>query len=59
LYPSDPYIIAVAADCAAPSDAPPGLLWFDLNAPHSILQWLQAALPQWQSLQRRGQHDEE
>jgi molybdopterin-guanine dinucleotide biosynthesis protein B len=39
-YLEDPYIVAVAADFAAPADLPRGLVWLDLNAPHSVLAWL-------------------
>lgn len=56
LYLHDPYVIAVAADVPAPMDLPPGLCWLDLNAPASILQWLQAALPSWQNDQARSQN---
>ncbi len=57
LFRNDPYIVAVAADCAAPSDIPAGLRWFDLNSPESIMQWLQDALPRWQTLQRSVNND--
>ncbi len=39
-YREDPYIVAVASDCVAPADLPDGLVWLDLNAPHSVLAWL-------------------
>jgi len=39
-YREDPFIVAVASDAAAPPDLPDGLIWLDLNAPHSVLAWL-------------------
>lgn len=56
LYPNDPYVIAVASDVPAPDDVPNDLVWLDVNAPDSILQWLQAALPHWQNQQARNNH---
>ena len=53
LYPQDEYILAVASDSPAPTDLPTGLLWFDLNAPESILRWLQSAFPTWQQSMTR------
>ncbi|WP_083599020.1 molybdopterin-guanine dinucleotide biosynthesis protein B [Massilia sp. CF038] len=41
LYPQDGHIVAVAADVACPDDAPPTLVWLDLNSPAQVLAWLQ------------------
>lgn len=39
-YASDPYILAVASDSAAPARLPDGLVWLDLNRPEQVLAWL-------------------
>lgn len=50
LFRQDPHIIAVASDSAAPDDVHPDLLWFDLNAPQLILDWLLQSLPNWHTV---------
>lgn len=44
LYPADPHIAAVASDQAAPDDLPDGIAWLDLNAPATVLAWLQGRI---------------
>jgi len=44
LYPIDPDIVAVASDSPAPHDLRPGLVWLDLNAPQTVLAWIDATL---------------
>lgn len=40
LYLADANIVAVASDCAAPADLPPGVAWLDLNMRDQVLAWL-------------------
>jgi molybdopterin-guanine dinucleotide biosynthesis protein B len=40
VYPGDPHVVAVASDMPRPAAAPAGLAWLDLNAPESVLGWL-------------------
>jgi molybdopterin-guanine dinucleotide biosynthesis protein B len=44
LYPEDARIIAVASDLAPPQGLRPGIQWLDLNAPDSVLDWIQSEL---------------
>jgi molybdopterin-guanine dinucleotide biosynthesis adapter protein len=44
LYPADSYIVAVAADCAAPANLPATVAWLDINQPQQVLDWLLARL---------------
>ncbi|CDG84746.1 molybdopterin-guanine dinucleotide biosynthesis protein B [Janthinobacterium agaricidamnosum NBRC 102515 = DSM 9628] len=44
LYPSDPHVIAVASDTAAPANLRPGVRWLDLNAQQDVLAWLLARI---------------
>jgi molybdopterin-guanine dinucleotide biosynthesis protein B len=39
-YPGDPHVVAVAADVPRPADASSRVAWLDLNAPESVLNWL-------------------
>jgi molybdopterin-guanine dinucleotide biosynthesis protein B len=44
VYPDDPHVVAVAADLSRPPGAPARLAWLDLNAPETVLDWLNAWL---------------
>jgi molybdopterin-guanine dinucleotide biosynthesis protein B len=40
IYPGDPHVVAVAADVPRPAGAPSRVAWLDLNAPDTVLGWL-------------------
>jgi molybdopterin-guanine dinucleotide biosynthesis protein B len=40
LYPNDMHIVAVASSAARPGALAEGIAWLDLNAPATILSWL-------------------
>jgi molybdopterin-guanine dinucleotide biosynthesis protein B len=42
LYPDDPHIVAVASNQSRPRELRDGLVWLDLNAPETVLDWLLA-----------------
>ena len=44
LYPNDAHIIAVASDVARPGGVPASVAWLDLNAPATVLAWLDATI---------------
>ena len=44
LYPDDPHILAVASDSPAPAGLRPGVVWLDLNAPATVLTWIDKLL---------------
>ena len=41
LYPDDQHIVAVASDQPRPAALRQGVAWLDLNAPESVLAWIQ------------------
>jgi molybdopterin-guanine dinucleotide biosynthesis protein B len=44
IYPDDPHVVAVASDVPRPAGAPAKLAWLDLNAPETVLDWINAWL---------------
>jgi molybdopterin-guanine dinucleotide biosynthesis protein B len=40
IYPDDPHVVAVAADVPRSADASSRVAWLDLNAPDTVLSWL-------------------
>ncbi|HZV66677.1 MAG TPA: molybdopterin-guanine dinucleotide biosynthesis protein B [Telluria sp.] len=40
LYPNDPHIVAVASDAPRPQELPSSIAWLDLNAPATVLAWM-------------------
>lgn len=44
LYPDDRHIIAVVSDQPPPATLRSGVAWLDLNAPESVLDWIQEHL---------------
>ena len=40
LYPQDRHIVAVASDAPRPDNLRDGIAWLDLNAPKTVLTWL-------------------
>jgi molybdopterin-guanine dinucleotide biosynthesis protein B len=40
IWPTDPHVVAVASSVPRPAAAPAGLAWLDLNAPETVLTWI-------------------